>query len=78
MSLAYAQRRTYIGTDAHVYAHEAEADVADADEADEAEAEAKAKDEAEAEADQAAIIELTLSVRPLLGQGRHTENPPGC
>ena len=77
MSLAYEQRCTYIGTEAHLYAHEAEADVAeaaeadDADEADEAaEAEAKAKAEAEAdaeadEADQAVIFELTLGARPL-------------
>ena len=77
MSLAYAQRRTYIGTDAHLYAHEAEADVAEADEAHEADEAAQAAEaEAEAEADQAVIFELTLSVRPLLGQGRHTENPP--
>ena len=41
MSLAYAQRCTYIDTEAHLYAHEAEADVAEADGADEA-AEAEA------------------------------------
>ena len=71
MSLAYAQRCTYNGTDAHLYAHEAEADVAEAAEADEAdEAEAKAKAEAEAdaeadEADQAVIFELTLGANRL-------------
>ena len=64
MSLAYAQRCTYSGTEAHLNAHEAEADVAEADVADEADE----ADEAEAEvdeADQAVIFELTLGARPL-------------
>ena len=64
MSLVYAQRCTYIGTDEQLYAHEAEADVADVAEADEADE----ADEAEAEVDeanQAVIFELTLGARPL-------------
>ena len=41
MSLAYAQRCTYIGIEVHLYAHEAEAELGEADGADEA-AEAEA------------------------------------